>query len=65
MTERWIPERKAVKLKLRSLGMSNRQVLAFLRGGWKSLVGETEAENAELNEQITKLMESLNKQHLN
>jgi hypothetical protein len=55
MTDRAIPERKAVKAALRDLGMSARQVDALLREGWRSLVGETEAENQELRERLADL----------
>lgn len=53
--DRPIPERKAVKSALRSLGMSARQVDALLRDGWKSLIGATEAENEELRETLAEL----------
>ncbi|MEQ8207301.1 MAG: hypothetical protein RIA65_14105 [Woeseia sp.] len=59
MTDRPIPERKQVKAALRDTGLSNRQVSALLRNGWKSLVGETEAENQELKEQLNYLRESV------
>jgi DNA-binding transcriptional MerR regulator len=57
--DRPIPERKAVKTALRDLGMTSRQVDALLRDGWKTLVGETEAENAELREQLAQLRQKL------
>ncbi len=54
-----IVERKSVKIALREVGMSNRQINALLRSGWKSLVGETVAENAELREKLNELSRSL------
>jgi hypothetical protein len=57
--DRPIPERKAVKTALRDLGMTSRQVDALLRDGWKTLVGETEAENEELREQLAQLRQKL------
>ena len=47
-----IPERRAIKAALRELGMTNRQIDALLRDGYKRLVGETKAENLELREQL-------------
>lgn len=55
-----IPERKAVKKVLRELGMTNRQIDGLLRDGWKKLVGETTAENAELREQLEILTSKFN-----
>ena len=55
MPEREIPERKAVKAALRDLGMSARQVDALLRGGWRSLVGETKAEADALRDELDQL----------
>jgi hypothetical protein len=54
-----IPERRDVKQALRDLGMSARQVDALLRSGWKSLVGETQAENEELKEQLIALKQQI------
>ena len=59
MTTRPIPERREVKRALRELGMSNRQIKALLHDGWKHLVGETEAENQELKEQLREFPERL------
>jgi hypothetical protein len=59
MTDRPIPERKHVKEKLRELGMTHRQIDGLLRAGWKNLVGETQAENEELHEQLKQLHETL------
>jgi DNA-binding transcriptional MerR regulator len=59
MTDRQIPERKEVKKALRGLGMSARQVEALLRDGWKSLIGEAEAEAQELRERLAELEERL------
>lgn len=53
--DRPVPERRAVKAALRAAGLSNRQVDALLRAGWKSLVGESEAENAELRDALAAL----------
>ena len=60
MNNREIPERKAIKSALRSLGMSNRQVDALLRDGYKKLIGETLAENAELRESLEALAKRIN-----
>lgn len=59
MSDRPIPERKAVKSALRELGLSNRQVNGLLRHGWRSLVGETEAELNEVNEALQALRASM------
>ena len=59
MTDRPIPARKAVKTALRELGLSNRQVDALLRNGWKGLVGETIAENEDLREALGALQQRL------
>ena len=59
MNDRPIPERKAVKVALRELGMSHRQIDAFLHDGWKSLVGETEAERADLEEKLRGVIERI------
>ena len=56
---RELPERKAVKDALRSLGLSNRQVDAVLRGGWRALVGESQAEAAELRDKLAELQAAL------
>jgi DNA-binding transcriptional MerR regulator len=58
-TDRQLPERKQVKRALRDLGMSTRQVDALLRDGWKSLIGEAEAEAQELRERLAELQERL------
>ena len=55
MAARDLPERRKVKRVLRDLGMSSRQVDAFLRGGWAALVGETQAEADELREKLAAL----------
>ena len=57
--DRTLPGRESVKAALREAGLSNRQVKAFLRGGWGALVGETEAENAELHEQLLAITQAL------
>lgn len=59
MAERDIPERRDVKAALRDLGMSARQVDALLRDGWKTLIGETQAENQELRERLDELKKKL------
>ena len=56
---REIPERREVKKALRDLGMTSRQVDALLRDGWRSLVGETIAENEELREQLIALKQRI------
>ena len=50
-----LPERKQVKQALRKLGLSNRQVDAVLRSGWKALVGASEAEAQELKERLAEM----------
>jgi hypothetical protein len=50
-----LPERKDVKAALRAIGLSNRQVRALLERGWRGLVDETAAENAELLDRIEEL----------
>ena len=50
-----IVERKSIKRALAELGMSNRQVDALLRDGYKALVGATKSENLELREQLEEL----------
>jgi uncharacterized protein (DUF1697 family) len=54
-----LPERKDVKAALRAAGLSNRQVKALLASGWRGLVSESEAEAAELRDQIEALRGSL------
>ena len=53
-----VPERRAVKTALRQAGLSARQVDALLRSGWSGLVGESEAESAELRDQLAALRQS-------
>ena len=50
-----IPPRETVKQALREAGLSVRQTRAILRGGWRELVGESEAERDELREVIADL----------
>jgi hypothetical protein len=50
-----LPDRKAVKHALRALALSNRQTRALLERGWRGVVSESEAEAAELREQIEQL----------
>ena len=59
MSDREILERKQIKAALRAEGMSNRQINGLLRGGYKLLIGETEAENAELQEQLQDLIQKI------
>ena len=54
-----LPARKDVKRALREAGLSNRQVKALLASGWKGLVSESEAEAAELRDQLEALRVSL------
>lgn len=53
--DRAIAERKVLKAALREKGLSARQADALLRGGYKALIGETAAENAELRDQLEEL----------
>ena len=57
MTERLanLPERRAIKQALRAAGLSDRQVRALLAHGWAGLVTETEAEAAELRDELEAL----------
>ena len=57
--DRTIAERKELKAALREKGLSVRQADALLRGGYKLLVGETEAENQELRERLAELTQKL------
>jgi hypothetical protein len=59
VTERLLPERKAVKEALRSLGMSANQVDKFIRLGWRGLVNAAEAEAAELRDALAALQKQL------
>ena len=59
MSDREIPERSQLKSALRSTGLSSRQTDALLRAGYKSLVGETLAENAELRDRLEELANTL------
>ena len=56
--QRTVPERKTVKAALRAAGLSARQADALLRGGWSALVGATEAESAELRDQLAALRQA-------
>ena len=49
------PDRKTVKVALRGAGLSSRQVDAFLRGGWRALVGDVQAESDELRDRLARL----------
>ena len=59
MPERDLPERREVKRVLRGLGLSARQVDALLRSGWRGLVGEVQAEAAELRDRLAELQRTL------
>jgi hypothetical protein len=54
-----LPERKRVKDALRAAGLSARQIDGLLRGGWKSLVGATQAESEELRDELRELAATL------
>ena len=56
---REITERKELKAALQEKGLSARQADALLRGGYKVLVGETEAENQELRERLAELWQKV------
>lgn len=56
--QRTVPERRQVKAALRTAGLSARQADALLRAGWSGLVGESEAEAAELRDQLAALRQS-------
>jgi hypothetical protein len=53
------PDRKAAKDALRKIGFSSRQVDALFRGGWRALVGEKDAEIAQLEDAVAALAERL------
>lgn len=55
MSERALPARRDVKAALRSAGLSVRQTAALLRAGWSGVVGESQAEHAELRERLERL----------
>jgi hypothetical protein len=55
LTDRTLPDRRAVRAALRDLGLSNRQADAFIRDGWKAVVGVVKAENDELREALAAL----------
>jgi hypothetical protein len=59
VTERDVPERKAVKVALREAGLSARQADSLLRGGWSALVGATKAEAEELREALDAMQRRL------
>ena len=59
MPDRMIAERKVLKAALTQAGLSARQADALLRGGYKLLIGETEAENQELKERLEELITQL------
>jgi hypothetical protein len=59
MTDRTVPERREVKAALRAAGLSNRQADALLRSGWRGLVDASEAEAAELRDQLAALKASM------
>jgi hypothetical protein len=52
-------DRRAAKHALRGAGFSSRQVDALLRGGWRALVGEKDAEIAELEDALAAMAERL------
>ena len=53
------PNRKTARQALREVGFSSRQVDALFRSGWRALVGEKDAEIAELEEAVDALSERL------
>ena len=53
------PDRRAAREALRKAGFSSRQADAVLRNGWKALVGEREAEFAELQAAVDAMAERL------
>lgn len=62
--ERTLPERRDVKLALQGrpvpgFKMSQRQIDALLRGGWRALVGESKAEADELREALARFQVAL------
>jgi hypothetical protein len=60
MSER-VPDRKAARVALRALGFSVRQVDALFYAGWRALVGEKDAEIAELEDAVEAMAERLSK----
>lgn len=55
MPDRLPIDRKAVKAALRAAGLSVRQVDALLRGGWRGLVGDAQADADGLAERLERL----------
>jgi hypothetical protein len=53
------PDKKAEAL--RKIGFSSRQVDALFRSGWRALVGEKDAEIAELSDAVEAMAERLAK----
>jgi hypothetical protein len=53
------PDRRAAREALRKAGFSSRQADALLRRGWAALVGERDAEAAELRDAVDALSERL------
>ena len=49
------PDRRAAKKALREIGFSSRQVDALFRAGWGALVGQKDAELAELEDAVEAL----------
>lgn len=58
-----LPERRHVKAALRGLGLSNRQVDALLREGWRGLVGASQAETQELRDKLAELQCTLQRRN--
>ena len=54
-----VPDRKAAKEALRKIGFSSRQVDALMKSGWRGLVGEKDAEIAELEDAVAAMAERL------
>jgi hypothetical protein len=55
------PDRRMAKEALRKIGFSSRQVDALFRSGWRALVGEKDAEIAELSDALEAMAERLAK----
>jgi hypothetical protein len=53
------PDRRAAKKALREIGFSSRQVDALFRDGWRALVGQKDAEIAELEDAVEAMAERL------
>ena len=57
-----LPDRRAIEQALRACGLSHRAARKFIAAGWRALVTESEAEAAELRDQLEDLRGALAQQ---